>query len=203
MDFHTPFYFLKGIPMDLNLYTIDTSYVNFLRSDPKLSNVFENKDDTDSFLRKYLGVVLTIGQYNYYVPLSSPKNSDYLFINGAKKIRKSIIPIIRIVAEDVNGDLELKGTLKFSNMIPVPDTSITYYDISKEMDQDYKILVEKEYEFIRKHKHLILRNASVLYKQKVKEAELFPIGAKKPGYLSRVVDFKYAEQVYNTFISQL
>ena len=186
--------------MDLKLYTIDTEYIDFLRSNPKLSTVFENKEDDTSFHRKYLGVVLNIDQYNYYVPLSSPKDSDYIFLGDTKIIRKSIIPIIRILAEDNNGNLELKGTLKLSNMIPVPDTMLTYYDIAKETDSNYKILVEKEYEFIRKNRDLILKNASVLYNQKVKENKLYPVGTKKPGYLHSVIDFKYAEKAYHEFI---
>ena len=187
--------------MDIKLYTIDTSYVDFLRTDPKLQNVFDNKDDSGSFLRKYLGVVLNVGKYQYYVPLSSPKDSDYIISGRSKIIRNNIIPIIRIVAEDKNGLPELKGTLKFSNMIPVPDSVLTYYDISQEQDIDYRILVEKEYEFIKKNRGLILRNASVLYNQKTKEAELYPKGTKKPGYLASVVDFKYAEQVYDQYIA--
>lgn len=187
--------------MDIKLYTIDTSYIDFLRRDPKLQNVFDNKDDSGTFVRKYLGIVLHIGRYQYYVPLSSPKNSDYFFSGRVKTIRNSIIPIVRIVSENKNGLPELKGTLKFSNMIPVPNSALTYYDISKESDKDYKILVEKEYEFIKKNRGLILRNASVLYNQKTKEAELFPEGTKKPGYLGSVIDFKYAEQAHDRYMS--
>ena len=76
--------------MDIKLYTIDTSYIDFLRKDPKLQNVFDNKDDT---------------------------------------------------------------------------------------------------------------GASVLYNQKTKEAELFPEGSKKPGYLGSVIDFKYAEQAHDCYMS--
>lgn len=184
----------------MKLYTIETKYIDYLRTYSKLANVFDNKDDGRSHVRKYLGIVLEIGEYKYYVPLSSPKDSDYLVIDDVKTIRKSIIPIIRIIVKENTGKLELKGTLKFSNMIPVPDDMITYYDISKETDKDYKALVEKEYDFIRKNQKLIMRNASVLYNQKSKENELYPQGSKKPGYLKTVLDFKYAEQIYCEFI---
>lgn len=186
--------------MELKLYTIDTVYVDFLRMDSKLSKVFDNKDDSNAFTRKYVGVVLNIGGYKYYVPLSSPKNTDFIVVDNIRRIRKNIIPIIRITAKDKEGNLELKGTLKFSNMIPVPDEVITYYDISKEADSDYKILVEKEYEFIKKNQVTILRNASVLYNQKIKEKEFFPEGKKKPGYLESVIDFKYAERVCDMYL---
>lgn len=145
---------------------------------------------------------MTIGLYSYYVPLSSPKESDYTHKETKKIIRKSIIPIIRIVVKDKYGNPELKGTLKVSNMIPVPPGAITYYDISKESDSNYKILVKKEYEFIKKNKNMILKNATVLYNQKTKESSLFLDSKKKPGYLATVVDFKYAEQMHDRYLNK-
>lgn len=196
-----PYFVLRGlnIEVDLKLYTIKNEYVNYLRADSKLKNVFENKDEEGRFLRKYLGVVLSIENYSYYVPLSSPKDSDYLIKEGRRVIRPSVIPIIRMISIDVNGKRELKGTLKFSNMIPVPNDVITYYDISQEVNKDYKILVEKEYEFIKKNRSQIVKNAFVLYNQKTKESLFYTDGKKKPGYLKNVVDFKYAEQKYNQY----
>lgn len=187
--------------MDLKFYIISKNYIDFLRSYPKLYNVFDKKEDTSSFSRKYLGIVLSINDYKYYVPLTSPKNSDYIITDSNKSIRKSIIPIIRIVVANTKGNLELKGTLKLSNMIPVPDTMITYYDFNKEIDTNYKILMEKEYEFIKKNKKLILKYASILYNQKTKEYELCSNNHKNPNYLKMVIDFKYAEEIYKEFLN--
>lgn len=75
--------------------------------------------------------------YNYYIPLSSSKNSDYRSENGVQKIRGIIIPIIRITSHPSSGELELKRTLKLSNMIPVPASELTLYDM--EHEQDYFI----------------------------------------------------------------
>lgn len=55
--------------------------------------------DRNIHTRKYLGVVLQIGQYNYYVPMSSPKDSDYQIAGANKVIKKSIVPIIGIVVK--------------------------------------------------------------------------------------------------------
>ena len=186
--------------MNLKFYIIKEDYINFLRSYPKLSNIFDNKENTSNFSRKYLGVVLSINEYKYYVPISSPKSSDYIVTDNSKVIKKSIIPIIRIVVENRQDKLELKGTLKLSNMIPVPDNMLTYYDFSTETDSNYRILMEKEYNFIKKNKKRILKNASILYNQKTKENELYPINCKKPGYLKTVVDFKYAEEICDKFL---
>ena len=45
------------------------------------------KEDKRRVMRKYLGIVLTINEINYYIPMSSPKRSDY----KENEIRKSII----------------------------------------------------------------------------------------------------------------
>lgn len=177
---------------ELKLYVIDNTYIEYLRSDSRLSNVFKNKDDSN-FVRKYVGVVLNIGNHKYYVPLSSPKNSDYKNVNGINIIRNDIIPIIRIRCFNRNGHAELKGTLKFSNMIPVPLNAITYYNINLEEDISYKILVTKEYEFIKENQDKIKKHAYVIYNQKTKENILYPDGTRKPRYLEHTVDFKYAE----------
>ena len=80
--------------------------------------------------------------------------------------------------------------------------TISYYDINKEPNRNYKILVEKEYEFIKKNQKLISRHASILYNQKTKEDVLFATSRKKPGYLEHVIDFKYAEKLYDEYISK-
>ena len=97
------------------------------------------------------------------------------------------------------GELELKGTLKIGNMIPVPENELTLYDIQSELDSKYKDLVTKEYEFIKKNTDLILKNASIVYKQKVCREKIFA-EKQEPKYLSFVVDFQYAEKRCKEFI---
>lgn len=185
--------------MDFKLCTIDGNYIEFLRNDIKLRNVFENKDDAD-FPRKYLGIVFNINEYYYYAPLSSPKRSDYKLVNGIECIRPDILTIIRIPVEE-NGELKLKGTLKLSNMIPVSSNMITFYNIDEEEDYGYKSLVSKEYEVLKRKKSKILKNAKMLYHQKTHENEIFT-EKPKPGYLAATIDFKYAEQMHDKYIEE-
>lgn len=189
--------------MELKLYTIDTAYVDYLQNTCGIQKVLDNKEDS-AHERPYLGIVLQINAYKYYVPLSSPKNSDYFYVNGIRTIRRDIVPIIRIITENEDGEVELKGKLKFSSMIPVPDNVITYYNISQEINQNYKILVEKEYEFILSNQDKIKRNAQILYNQKTKEDILYSgeNANKKPGYLNATIDFKYAEQMHDKYIAE-
>ncbi len=177
---------------EVKIYSISDAYISYLKCDPRLENVFENKSEIH--VRKYLGVVFSHGEFNYFVPFSSPKESDYLLTDGGKVIRKSIIPIIRMTTKDtISGKIELKGTLKLSNMVPVPETELVLYDIEAELDRNYKELVKKEWAFIRSNIPMILKHARVLYNQKTKAVLLYSDG-KTPRYLASTVDFQYAEQ---------
>lgn len=194
--------FFERKNMGFRLCTIDTKYIEFLRSDRKLYNVFENKDDAN-FIRKYIGIVFNIGQYHYYAPLSSPKRTDYKVVNGKQIIRNDIIPIIRIVVQE-NEEMRLKGTVKLSNMIPVPEKAIFDYDIEREENEQYKALIEKEYAVLKQKERKILKNAELLYRQKTKEDILYSgeNANKKPGYLSATINFKYSEQMHDKYISE-
>ena len=188
--------------MSIAFYMVKTDYVDYLRADPKLACVFDNKEFDASHTRKYLGVVFSIGNYQYYAPLSSPKPSDYTMEKSQRVIRKSIIPIIRIVSYGKDKAQELKGTIRLSSMIPVPSPLLSYYDFSHESDQNYKIWIEKEYNFIRRNEKMIIGNAKVLYRQKTQEHILYASGAMKPGYLSSVIDFRYAEEMHDKYIRE-
>lgn len=185
---------------DIRLYSVSDRYIAYLRSDKRLEKVFDNKVYTRLHTRKYLGAVFSHGEFNYFVPFSSPKKSDYIVsADGSKIIRKSIIPIVRMITKDtVSGEPELKGTLKLSNMIPVPSSELTPYDISKETDTNYRQVVQKEWDFIHSNSALIRKNAQVLYNQKTKSNILFA-DKQPPGYLEDTIDFLYAEEKCRAF----
>ena len=104
-------------------------------------------------------------------------------------------PIIRITSQSSSGELELKGTLKLSNMIPVPASELILYDMEHEPDLFYKSLIHKEMLFIRKNKNKIIQNAKILYKQKKENKPAI-------GYLKSTVDFSLLEQMHDKFIEK-
>ena len=167
--------------MNLNLYYISSEYIEYLR---KFDNrIYDNKGEKEFHIRKYLGIVLKIGVFNYYVPFSSPKSTD--FIDKEKTIvRKSIIPIIRIVQN--SNPNRLYGTLRISNMIPVPISEIKQYKIENETDKNYKNLILAEIKFIKKNEKMIIGNSHVLYKQKENELKI--------PYVENSLNFKFLEQ---------
>ena len=70
---------------EFKLYSISDEYVEWLRKDS--TNVYSYKIDSRTHTRKYLGVVLKIEQYNYYIPMFSPKDSDYQIAGNSKVIK--------------------------------------------------------------------------------------------------------------------
>ena len=97
--------------MKLNLYSVSDQYIEYLRQFD--NKIYDNKEEIRTHERKYVGVVLTVNEFNYYIPMSSPKKTDYIDIDK-KIIRKDTKTIIRIHEGD-----RLYGTLRISNMIPV------------------------------------------------------------------------------------
>ncbi|MBO4904121.1 MAG: type III toxin-antitoxin system ToxN/AbiQ family toxin [Lachnospiraceae bacterium] len=153
---------------EFKVYSVSDAYISYLREHEP--NVYSNKEDNRTHTRKYIGIVIEMNGFNYYIPMSSPKDSDYQVAGDGKVIKKSIVPIMRIT-EKSNGVKELKGTLRISHMIPVPEAELTLYDLDHEEDLDYKALVSAEIIFIRKHADKIRDNAELLYKQKMKNDE--------------------------------
>ena len=177
----------------LMLYSVSDTYIEYLRKN--FPNVYSNKTDTRVHTRKYIGVVICVEGYRYYIPLSSPKETDYQVAGKERVIKKSIIPIMRIVVKNSEGKKELKGTLRISHMIPVPETELELYDLEHEPDDTYKDLVHQEIVFIRKNREKIIANANLLYKQKTEN----DITA---GYVESALDYKALERKCIEFIKE-
>jgi len=91
----------------MNWYTIDKEYVRYLKSfDINVPNVEYGTNK----MKCFLGIVTSINDFNYFIPLSSPKKK-YLDM-------KPKIDCYKIINKEVN---KLYGVLNINNMIPVPN----------------------------------------------------------------------------------
>lgn len=164
--------------MRLNLYSISDKYIKYLRQfDDK---IYDNKEEIRTHDRKYLGVVLTINDFNYYIPMSSPKKSDYLDFDK-KIIRSDTKTIIRMHESG-----RLYGTLRISNMIPVPITELKPYIIADEVDLKYREVILGELRYINNNSSRIVKYANTVYNQKIKNMDI--------GYINNTVNFKLLEE---------
>ncbi len=178
---------------ELKVYSVSDDYISYLRGyNP---NVYSNKTENRIHSRKYLGVLIHIADYRYCIPMSSPKRTDYQWAGDGLVIKKSIVPIIRMVDKDSKGNKELKGTLRISHMIPVPESELELYDLENELDESYKALVQKEVIFIRKNSEKIIANANLPYKQKTMHVQSVP-------YVESALDYKSLETLCDTYIKE-
>ena len=175
---------------ELKIYSVSDAYIEYLRK--KNPNVYSNKVGNRTHTRKYVGVVIEMAGYKYYIPMSSPKDSDYQVAGVGKVIKKSIVPIMRMVIKNSKGEKELKGTLRISHMIPVPEKELELFDLDNEKDEEYKDLVQNEVVFIRKHREKIIGNAKLLYKQK-------KLGDSTAGYVKSALDYSALEKLCDTY----
>ena len=119
----------------LKLYRIDINYIKYLyQFDKKVQYNFKKNDDYTE-RRVYLGIVLKVNEFNYFVPLEHPR--------AAHKNLKNNIFILKIH----NGKY---GMLGFNNMIPVNDTELINFDINGE-NEKYKQILISQYRFCNKH----------------------------------------------------
>ncbi len=133
----------------MDFYRIDENYNRFLqdferekRGITKVPNIKYTDNDKFSF-----GSVLTINGYNYYVSVSSFTKSQEANI------------LIKIP-----GDFkEVKGSLRFNYMVPVPDFCLTRLVIKDVTDEKYRDLLNKEYRFCQDNAERIMKKANKIY----------------------------------------
>lgn len=136
----------------LKIYRVEDKYVSFLHT--RDSKVQFNKHKR----RPYVGVVMLVGCYKYFVPMESPK-PNHQNIKSGKHLMKLD-----------NGKL---GILGFNNMIPVPESALIEFDINKEPDAKYAELLKRQVSLCNKHKADILSHACSTYYEVVKKSNKF------------------------------
>lgn len=153
---------------NLKIYYIDESYINYLRQFDK--NVAYNKSKT----RPYVGIVYTYNNFNYFAPLTSPKEKH-------KRINNKAIDIYKIK----NGEL---GVVNINNMIPTPIEELTEV-LPTVTDKKYKKMLEEQLTFLNNHK-------AELFKKIKYFQTMYRKGYLSESVLARCCDFKHLEKVF-------
>jgi len=120
----------------LKLYYISEDYIKYLR---KYDNkVPSNKNNT----RPYIGIVYQYNGFNYFAPLSSPKEKHL-------KMNKKAIDIWKID----DGKL---GIINFNNMLPCQNDLLTEV-LPTINNVKYRKLLENQIELINKDRNIMLK----------------------------------------------
>jgi hypothetical protein len=114
----------------LNFYTIDLSYVNFLKKaeyDKRGFSCVPDMEYVDKRKPKFLcGIVLQVNNTDYYVPVTSYKQQK---------------PDNFLIKAD-NG--QVVSSLRFNYMFPIPKGLTSVRSISGEPDRAYRALLAQE-----------------------------------------------------------
>ncbi len=156
----------------MDFYRIDEDYNNFLQKyEKKYRGITKVPNITYKERSKFaLGIILKVGEMNYYVALSSFK----------KKQEANIL--IRIVGDNQ----EVKGSLRFNYMIPVPTECVKRLVIKDIKDIKYRFLLNKEYQFCIDNEEKIKKKARKIYERVIEN--------KKQVLTDNSCDFKILEK---------
>lgn len=136
----------------LRIYRISEKYISFLHGCDR--RVQYNKGER----RPYVGIVLTVSEFRYFVPLESPKPNHAGMKNG-----------VHIMKLD-GGAL---GLLGFNNMLPVCPEALIPLDIDSEQDGKYAELLRRQASWINRRKADVLDHAARTYRAQVSGTNQF------------------------------
>ncbi len=164
----------------MDFYRISEEYNRFLqiyekekRGITKVPNVKYTERNKFAF-----GTVLEINGMKYYVSVSS----------FDKKQEANIL--IRVPGDEK----EVKGSLRFNYMVPVPDECVERLVIKDIEDEKYRTLLNKEYRFCMDNTEKIQKKANKIYEMVTTN--------KKQILTDNSCDFKLLEQGYQEYIKQ-
>ena len=126
----------------MKIYRVQDDYIKYLRTKEK--RVLENKNERIP----YVGIILTVNNLNYFVPLSSPK-PKHKTMKNTKDFHKI-----------ANG---IYGAINFNKIIPVPTECIINFRFENEEDQEYRLLLQNQYKIIKDMMDIIENKTKRIY----------------------------------------
>ena len=134
----------------LSFYDVDKDYVDYLKQVEIKERGFTCVPDVEyEGERKFLcGVVLEVNEHKYYVPVTSYKT-------------KQSENILIIIGKDKHNNV--KGSLRFNYMFPVPDICITERIIKNEPDISRRMFLNAQLRFCINNAKAILNHAKRTY----------------------------------------
>ena len=178
--------------MSIHLFSVSDEYISRLSTIDH--RVLSNHENDRKHNRPYVGFLVFIEPFHYFLPLSSKDPRDY---GEDGKLKPSTQTILRMVLQDGT----FLGKVLLNNMIPVPLSQIQEISLNKharfsnQEDSNYGLLLIKEARWIDEHKDSIIKKANWVYRYKINEKKrAYWSGRKVPGFLKATVDFKKVEE---------
>ncbi|MCD8204065.1 MAG: type III toxin-antitoxin system ToxN/AbiQ family toxin [Coprobacillus sp.] len=180
---------------DFAFYTADTDYLRYLYS-----------FDHEVFYKNYgyehkpfLGIIVGVGDYNYFIPLTSAKPSHskwplvsrdsfliYQKMSSKEKLSKTIY---KNVPGDPSSIYRIYGALILHKMIPIPSGAYKKIDLYSLTDKNYQYLLQREFSFCYNIKEEIVGRVRKIYEAQIKTGHIRP----------RYVNFKALETACDNY----
>lgn len=116
------------------------------------------------------------------------------FLQKYEKERRGVTKVPNILIRVPGDKKEIKGSLRFNYMVPVPDACIEKLIIKDVKDEKYKGLLNKEYQFCMNNADKIQKKAAKIYEMVIRN--------QKPMLTNNSCDFKILEQGYHEYIKK-
>ncbi len=153
-------------------YTVDPDYLEYLNKID--SEVYYNPSYRSS-IKPFVGIIIGIENYNYFIPVSSAKEKHKRWRN----VSDEHFLIYEVIDNNItiSGDIykfysekekmHILAILDIKKMIPVPNGCYERIEFDELQDLRYKALFEKEYAFCLNVKMKVVKKVEELYhKQK-------------------------------------
>lgn len=121
----------------LRLYKVNIDYIKYLyKFDERIQyNIIQILMMNILKKRPYLGIVLKVHNFDYFVPLEHPREEH-------RKLKNN-----EFILKIHNGKY---GILGFNNMLPIPESQLIEFNIN-EQSEKYKHILVSQYRFCNKH----------------------------------------------------
>ena len=164
---------------DFGFYNINPAYLKYLHGIDGEVRYSEEK----AYDRKpFLGILIMINSYNYFIPLTSGKQKHAAWKVTGKDhflICEAIRPEERrsndIIKAPGSGLLRILAVLDVKKMIPVPDGLYRQIDFMQVQDRRYQGLLWKEFRSCRKIAKEILEKAGAVYREQKETGTIHPM----------------------------
>lgn len=172
-------YIIQAKYSEFGFYVIDKNYLKYLHDID--NEVFY--DDTKAYERKpFLGVIVTIDDRTYFIPLTSGKlkHANWKLSDTAHFLIYEIINNNAVRKRDIIKPYKdeqvyrILAVLDIKKMIPVPQGCYKRIDFSQVEDKQYRRLLIKEYEFCRSIRDGVLERAVKIYTEQKQNDKVYP-----------------------------
>ena len=165
---------------NLGFYNVDTRYLQYLNTIEPEVQFTQEKDYTQ---KPFLGILVIIETYTYFIPLTSgkPKHAKWKNVGSAHYLIYEQVPKAKLRKRDIyksiseTDALQIFAALDLKKMIPVADGLYSRIEFAKLEDQKYADLLEKEYRFCQKIQDGILSKVTQIYREQKETGKVYPM----------------------------